>query len=65
MHRLKERKKKMKYKVCFTKHYIYEVEADTEDEAINLAFEDGFYSEMHCCIADCGYDEVEIWESEE
>ena len=55
----------MKYKVCFTKHYIYEVEADTEGEAINLAFEDDFYNEMHCCIADCDYDEVKIWESEE
>ncbi len=55
----------MKYKVCFTKYYIYEVEADTEDEAIDLAFEDEFYSEMRCCIADCTYDEVEAWESEE
>lgn len=55
----------MKYKVCFTKYYIYEVEADSEDEAIDLAFEDEFYNEMHCCIADCTYDEVETWESEE
>ena len=55
----------MKYKVCFTKYYIYEVEADTEDEAIDLAFEDEFYNEMHYCIADCTYDEVETWESEE
>ena len=55
----------MKYKVCFTKFYIYEVEADTEDEAIDLAFEDEFYNEMRCCIADCTYDEVEAWESEE
>lgn len=55
----------MEYKVCFTKFYIYEVEADTEDEAIDLAFEEKFYNEMHRCIADCTYDEVEVWESEE
>lgn len=54
----------MKYSVCFTKHYIYEVEADTEDEAIDLAFENQFYEEMHCPIADYTYDEVETWESE-
>ena len=50
-----------KYKIYFIKYYSYYAEADTEDEETNLAFEDGFYSEMHCCIADYDYDEVEIW----
>ena len=47
------------YRVCFTKYYIYEVEADNEDEAIDIAFEEKFDPEMHSCIADCTYDEVE------
>ena len=55
----------MKYKVCFTKFYIYEVEADTEDEAIDYAFEHDFYDDMFSNIADYTYDEVETWESEE
>lgn len=55
----------MKYEVCFTKHYIYEVEADSEDEAIDLAFKNQFYDDMFSCIADYTYDEVEAWESEE
>lgn len=55
----------MKYEVCFTKHYIYEVEADTEDEAIDLAFEGEFYDAMFSNIADYSYDEVEVWKSEE
>lgn len=47
-----------KFKVCFVKYYTYEIEADNEDEAIDIAFEENFYSEMHSCIADCTYDEV-------
>lgn len=55
----------MKYKVCFTKYYTYEVEADIEDEAIDFAFENNFYDDMHSRIADYTYDEAEAWESEE
>lgn len=49
-----------KYTVTFTKYYTYEVEADNEDEAIDLALEENFYPEMRCPIADCFYDDVEV-----
>lgn len=49
-----------KYTVTFIKYYTYEVEADNEDEAIDLAFEENFYRDMHSPIADCTYDEVEV-----
>lgn len=48
-----------KYQVCFVKYYTYEIEADSEDEAIDIAFEENFYPEMHYCVGDCTYDEVE------
>jgi hypothetical protein len=51
--------KMSKYRVCFIKYYTYEVDADSEDEAIDIAMEENFYPEMRCCIADCTYDEVE------
>lgn len=47
-----------KYQVCFTKYYIYEVEADNDDEAIDIA-EEAFRANMRSPIADCTYDEVE------
>ena len=55
----KGEEKMSKYRVCFIKYYTYVVDADNEDEAIDLAFEEDFYPEMHSCIADCTYDEVE------
>ena len=54
-----------KYNVCFTKYYSYVVEADDENEAFDLAFEDGFDLDMHSCVADCSYDNVEIEEVKE
>ena len=49
----------MKYQVCFTKYYFYDVEADNEEEAIDIA-EREFNSDMKCPIADTTYDEVEV-----
>ena len=48
-----------KYKVWFTQYYSYEVEAEDEDTAIDLAYED-FETEMRRPIANTCYDEVEI-----
>lgn len=48
-----------KYRVCFIKYYTYEIDADNEDEAIDIAFEEKFEPRMRCRIADCDYDEVE------
>lgn len=41
----------MKYTVCFTKYYNINVEADNEEEAIDLAEE----------LLNDDYDEVEVW----
>ena len=49
------------YKIYFTKYYTYYVEAETEDEAIEIAEED-FCADMRCPIADTTYDEVEVEE---
>lgn len=46
------------YRVDFTKYYSYYVEAENEDEAIEIAEED-FRAEMRIPIADTTYDEVE------
>lgn len=54
----------MKYNVCFTQWYWYTVEADSEEEAIDLA-EPEFVSDMRCPIANTTYDEVEVYEVEE
>lgn len=48
-----------KYTVTFIKYYSYDIEADNEDEAIDIAEED-FRADMRCPIADCTYDEVEV-----
>lgn len=48
-----------KYRVCFIKYYTYAVEADNEDEAIDIAFEENFRLETRWRVADCTYDEVE------
>ena len=49
-----------KYTVTFIKYYTYDIEADNEDEAIDLAFDENFYPEMRHPIADYTYDEVEV-----
>ena len=46
------------YRIYFTKYYTYYVEADNEDEAIEIA-EEKFETDMRCPIADITYDEVE------
>ena len=51
------------YRVCFTQRYYYTVEADDEDEAIDLA-EPDFVSDMRCPIANTTYDDVEAWKVE-
>ena len=53
-----------KYKVWFTQYYSYEVEAEDEDVAMDLALED-FYSEMCRPIARTYYDDCEVEELEE
>lgn len=51
-----------KYKIYFIKYYSYYVEAENEDEAIEIA-EDDFRADMHCPIADTTYEyEVEVEE---
>lgn len=47
----------MKYEVTFTWYHSYDIEADNEDEAIELAKKE-FESDMRSPIADCYYDEV-------
>lgn len=49
------------YKIYFTKYYTYYIEAETEDEAIEIA-EGDFCADMRCPIADPTYDEVEVEE---
>ena len=53
-----------KFKVWFTQYYSYEVEAEDEDVAIDLAFDD-FHSEMCQPIARTYYDDCEVEEIEE
>ena len=53
-----------KYKICFIQYYSYKVEAETEDEAFDLAYEE-FDTDTHRPIANNFYDEVEIEEIEE
>ena len=51
----------MNYKVYFTQYYSYEVEAEDEDAAVDLAYED-FESDMRRPIARTYYDECEVEE---
>ena len=53
-----------KFKVWFTQYYGYEVEAENEDAALDLALYD-FHSEMRRPIARTYYDDCEIEEIEE
>lgn len=53
-----------KYNVCFTQYWVYEVEAEDEDTAFDLALED-FHYEMRRPIAHTHYDDVEIEEVKE
>ncbi len=51
--------KYMKYYVNFIQYHEYEVEADSESEAEDKAYEE-FASDMRRPIAQCWYDDVEI-----
>lgn len=53
-----------KYRVLFTQYYSYNVDAEDEQTAIDLAY-DEFHSDMCCPIANTCYDDVEIEEIEE
>lgn len=48
-----------KYTVFFHQIYEYEVEAENEDEAVNIAEED-FATDMRSPIANTVWDEVEV-----
>ncbi len=54
----------MKYTVCFTQTYTYEVEAESREEAIDLASED-FEEELSSPFARTDYDDIEIYEEDE
>ena len=49
------------YRIYFTKYYTYYVEAETEDEAIEIA-EGDFRAEMCYPVVDTTYDDVEAEE---
>lgn len=51
----------MEYEVTFTKYYVYEVTAESEEEAFDSAYED-FVSDMRRPIANIFYDDVEVEE---
>ena len=59
-----EESKMPKYKVLFTKYYSYEVEAESDEEAFDLAYDD-FCSDMQNPLAHTGYDECQVEEIEE
>lgn len=50
---------KQKYAVTFVQYHIYEVEANDENEAEDLA-QEIFYSDMRQPIAACWHDDVMI-----
>ena len=54
----------MKYRVSFIQWYDYYVEADSEEEAVDIA-EENFVSDMRTPIANTTYDEVNVYEVEE
>ncbi len=49
----------MTYTITFIQNHTYEVEADSESEAENKAYEE-FASDMRRPVAQIWYDEVEI-----
>lgn len=49
----------MKYTVIFTQYHEYEVEAEDEEKAFNVAHRE-FVSDMRTPVANTNYDEVEI-----
>lgn len=50
----------MTYRVCFSQWSFYTVEADNEDDAIEIA-EKEFVSDMRQPIANTTYDDVDAW----
>ena len=53
----------MKYEVTVTQYHYYEVDADNESEAKEIAIKE-FESDMCNPIADTHYDDVEVEEAE-
>lgn len=49
----------MLYRVTFSKHYVYEVDAESESDAESNAYK-SFKSEVSHPVADTHYDEVEF-----
>lgn len=49
----------MKYEVIFTQEYCYEVEAETEEEAFDLALNE-FEDETSSPVANTDYNDYEI-----
>ena len=49
----------MRYTAIFTQHYVYEIDADNEHQAFQLAHKE-FYRDVYSSIANTVYDEVEI-----
>ena len=58
------RVKQMKFEVTFTQYYTYEVEAESEDEAVSKAHRQ-FESDMRSPIANTAYDYVDVEEVEQ
>ncbi|MBQ2175325.1 MAG: hypothetical protein II453_09760 [Alphaproteobacteria bacterium] len=54
----------MKFEVTFTQYYTYEVEAESEDEAVDIAHME-FVSDMRSPVANTAYDDVEVEEVEQ
>ena len=53
-----------KFKVIFTQYHEYYVEAETEDEAEDIAYKD-FQSDMRRPVAQTWWDEIEVEEQED
>lgn len=52
------------FRVYITQYHTYEIEAEDEWEAENLALKE-FEADMRCPIADTHYDEIDVEEIEE
>lgn len=54
----------MKYNVCFICYHDFKVEAEDEDEAIDLAYEE-FVRHQRIPVAATTYDDIEVYEVSE
>lgn len=53
-----------RFEIIFTQYYSYDIEAETEDEAVDEA-EEMFDAEMRYPVARTHYDDIEVIEMEE